>query len=175
MWHSFVKSYCGRSKVSFSKIADFLKNRGNSERWEILLDAPLLLASWVHPGNTLMHYEKNCGLPKTIGAIFSGQFLKNTDFWEISQKYIHSGYNSCECRVVSATWRPIPVYYWVYGVRCAAGISSGKLHSGIRRHYPGMQNFSKIIIFEKFELSKKWNLRKSKIFPTNITSKCIRI
>ena len=34
--------------------------------------------------------------------------------------------------------------------------------------------FSKIMNFEKFEFARKWHLRKSKIFPINIISKCIR-
>ena len=135
---------------------------------------PLVLAFWVRRGSILTHYEKNCGVSELTGAIFLAQFLKNSIFWEISQKSTYSKHHSCEGRGVPATRWPVPVYHWMCVVRCAAGFYPRRLHGGIRGHYPGIQNFSKIMNFEKFEFARKWNLRKSKIFPMNITSKCIR-
>ena len=142
---------------------------------DVVWHGPLVLAFWVRRGSILTHYEKNCGVSKLTGAIFSAQFLKNSIFWEISQKSTYSRYHSCEDRWVPATLRPVPVYHWMCVVRGAAGLYPRRLHGGMRGHYPTIPNFSKIMIFEKFEFARKWNLRKSKIFPMNIISKCIRI
>ena len=51
---------------------------------DVVWHGPLVLAFWVRRGSILTHYEKNCGVSKFTGAIFSAQFLKNS----ISEKFL---------------------------------------------------------------------------------------
>ena len=108
------------------------------------------------------------------GNYFFGPVSQKFDFLRNFSKNTDSGYHSCEDRGVPATRRPVPVYYRMCVVRPAVGFCSGRLHGGVGRHYPGITISQKRIFFEKFEFAPKWNLRKSKIFPMNITSKRTR-
>ena len=133
----FGKSYCSGVTWLSQKIWEFLKNRRNPSArrrcvvWSVGLG--LLGPSREYP-DTL---RKNSGVSKLTGAIFSAEFLKNSIFWEISQKSTYSRYHSCEDRWVPATLRPVPVYHWMCVVRGAAGFYARRLHGGIRGHYPG--------------------------------------
>ena len=66
---------------------DFLRKHGNFSKigeiqvlGDIAWHGPLILAFWVRRGSIVTHYQKNCGVSKVTGAIFSDQFLKNSIF-----------------------------------------------------------------------------------------------
>ena len=160
--------------MNFSKIDEFLKNRENpcAVRRGVACSIALGLL-----GPSREHYDalrKKRSRFYSPGNYFFGSVSQKYDFWENFSKFVHPKCHSCEDRGAPATLQPVPAYYWMCVVRCTAGFSPRKLHGGIRGHYPTIPNFSKIMNFEKFELPQKWNLRKSKIFPMNITSKRTR-